>query len=60
MFKRQDFLKTKLGEVSAKTISLGGKRFARGRNEQKVSVPKSSPQIRATSSAFVAVNRMKC
>jgi hypothetical protein len=39
MFKNQDFLKAKLSEVSAKTISLGGKRFARGRNEQKVRAP---------------------
>jgi hypothetical protein len=36
MFKRQDFLKAKLGEVSARTLSLGGKQFLRGRNEQKV------------------------
>jgi hypothetical protein len=36
MFKPPDFLKAKLGEISAKTISLGGKRFTRGRNEQKV------------------------
>lgn len=36
MFKGQDFLKAKFSEVSAKTISLSGKTFARGRNEKKV------------------------
>ncbi|KAF2228725.1 hypothetical protein EV356DRAFT_457163, partial [Viridothelium virens] len=36
MFKRGDFLKAKLGEVSAKSMSLGAKQFVRGRNEQKI------------------------
>ncbi|KAF2422581.1 hypothetical protein EJ08DRAFT_619328 [Tothia fuscella] len=36
MFKGTDLLKAKLGEVSAKTISLGGKGYLRGRNEQKI------------------------
>ncbi|RDI81402.1 hypothetical protein Vi05172_g8687 [Venturia inaequalis] len=36
MFKGQDFLKAKFSEVSAKTISLSGKTFARSRNEKKI------------------------
>lgn len=37
MAKGQDYLKARLGKVSAKTLSLGAKQFVRGRNEQKVS-----------------------
>jgi hypothetical protein len=36
MYKGHDFLKAKLAEVSAKTLSLAGKQFVRSRNEQKV------------------------
>ncbi|QDS78035.1 hypothetical protein FKW77_003080 [Venturia effusa] len=36
MLKGQDFLRAKFSEVSAKTISLGGKTYARGRNEKKI------------------------
>lgn len=38
MFKKPDFLKNKLSEVSAKTLSLGGKQFVRNRNEKKVGI----------------------
>ncbi|TLD35156.1 Heterokaryon incompatibility protein 6 [Venturia nashicola] len=55
MFKGQDFLKAKFSEVSAKTISLSGKTFARGRNEKKIKFSEAFAYERLSGPKFIRV-----
>lgn len=58
--KGRDSLQTKLGKVSAKTLSLGAKQFVRSRNEQKVCAKVEQVKTSLTSSSRTDTPNQGC